>query len=234
MNNATRRYTLPGGGIGCCCCCWSLSLTGEQFRFTIIVIHSPKTKQSPGPVTVFVAMRQQPVPLARHRLLLELFIRTCESLCVFHFGFILAQSLQLSSVLWRRVRFKTGVKISGAPTGHKRKLIFCGGTTSRRKKSIKENTWVVIGYLLPQIAAVQVSSARYDRRRPPSALTPHHRRLPDSDCRSTYAPPSASPAAAVGVPASPPRLWHRWGKPRCTEPAPSSLRPDPRPVIPRW
>jgi hypothetical protein len=35
------------------------------------------------------------------------------------------------------VRFKTGVKISGAPTGRRRKLIFCGVAQPHRKKPIK-------------------------------------------------------------------------------------------------
>jgi hypothetical protein len=34
-------------------------------------------------------------------------------------------------------RFKMGVKISGAPTGRRRKLIFDGGALLRRQKSIK-------------------------------------------------------------------------------------------------
>jgi hypothetical protein len=36
------------------------------------------------------------------------------------------------------VRFKTGAKISGAPTGHRKKLIFGGGALPHRQKSIKE------------------------------------------------------------------------------------------------
>jgi hypothetical protein len=36
------------------------------------------------------------------------------------------------------VRFKTGVKISGAPTGRGRKLFFGGGAKPRRQKTIKE------------------------------------------------------------------------------------------------
>jgi hypothetical protein len=36
------------------------------------------------------------------------------------------------------VSFKTGVKISSAPTGRRRKLIFGGGALPRRQKSIKE------------------------------------------------------------------------------------------------
>jgi hypothetical protein len=36
------------------------------------------------------------------------------------------------------VRFKTGVKISGAPTRRGEKLIFGGGAKPRRQKSIKE------------------------------------------------------------------------------------------------
>ncbi|MDX9955476.1 MAG: hypothetical protein RBT75_15360, partial [Anaerolineae bacterium] len=41
-----------------------------------------------------------------------------------------------------RVRFKTGVKISGAPTGRRRKVIFCGVAAPRRKKLLKEKAFV--------------------------------------------------------------------------------------------
>jgi len=36
-----------------------------------------------------------------------------------------------------RAHFKMGAKISGTPTGRKMKLIFGGGTKSRRQKSIE-------------------------------------------------------------------------------------------------
>jgi hypothetical protein len=38
-----------------------------------------------------------------------------------------------------RVRFKTGVKTSGAPTERSIKLIFGGGAKPRRQKSIEGN-----------------------------------------------------------------------------------------------
>jgi hypothetical protein len=43
-----------------------------------------------------------------------------------------------SSDGFRWGRFKTGAKISSAPTGRRKKLIFGGGAKPHRQKSIKE------------------------------------------------------------------------------------------------
>ncbi len=51
---------------------------------------------------------------------------------------ILPRSPFLSRDLKKGVRFKTGAKISGAPTGRRKKLIFGGGAKPHRQKSIKE------------------------------------------------------------------------------------------------
>jgi hypothetical protein len=48
------------------------------------------------------------------------------------------------------VRFKTGAKISGAPTGRRKKLIFGGGALPAAKNQLKKGIYLMVVLLLPQ------------------------------------------------------------------------------------